>query len=83
MSFAQSRDKNQHAFRRQVPVVPNDAVDLPNGEAIIYCNVAGAVAIRNAAGEDVVYNLTAGQTAPCLAKRVLLTGTSGSYIALF
>lgn len=83
MSFAQSKDKNQTVFRRQSAVVPNDSVDLPNGEAVIYCNVAGTVAIRNRAGEDVVYNLLANQIAPCLAVRVLATGTSGSYIALF
>ncbi len=81
--FAQSRDRFQHAFRRQTAVTPSDATDLPNGEAVIYCLTAGNCVIRNAAGETVTYALTAGQQAPAIAKRVLATGTTGTYVALY
>lgn len=82
MSFAQVKSAFQHAYRRQTAVTPSDSTDLPNGEAVIYCLTAGNVVIQNAAGETVTYALTPNQQAPALAKRVLATGTSGTYIAL-
>ncbi|SCX27144.1 spike base protein, RCAP_Rcc01079 family [Agrobacterium rosae] len=66
---------------RHWQIVPNDTQDLPDAARCIFCQVAGTIMIRDEAGIDLPYTLTAGQLLPFHPVRVLATGTTGTFYA--
>ena len=60
-------------------IVPNDTADLPILPRVIYCQSAGDVVIRDAAGVDLTYSLNAGDRLDFRGVRVLAAGTSGTF----
>ncbi len=62
-------------------VVPNDDADLPGGIArCLHVGGAGAVAVRDAAGNVATLTSGPGQYHPLCVARVLATGTTASGI---
>lgn len=64
---------------RHRQIVPSDSADQNPRPLAIYCHGAGTVVIRDEAGVDLPYAMTAGQVLPFRGVRVLATGTSGTY----
>ena len=64
-------------------VTPSDTADLPVRPRAFYVNVAGSVAIQDAAGETVTYEVGAGAVLSIRAERVLATGTTAQLIAWY
>ena len=60
-------------------IAPDDTADLPILPRVIYCEVAGTVVIRNAAGIDLSYTMIAGDRLDFRGVRVLSTGTTGLF----
>lgn len=66
---------------RHAQIVPSDAADLGERPLAIYCQASGTIVIRDEAGTDLPYAMTAGQVLPFRGVRVLATGTSGTFYA--
>ena len=67
------------------PIAPDDATDLPGGEArSLYVGAAGAVAMIDATGGQSVILSAAHQYHPVRVRRVLATGTTaGGLLAIY
>ncbi|VDC31438.1 spike base protein, RCAP_Rcc01079 family [Pseudogemmobacter humi] len=61
-------------------IVPSDSADLPVIPRALYCQTAGAVAIRDRAGVDMIYTVDAGQILPFGPQRVLAAGTTATVV---
>lgn len=64
---------------RHFPILPNDNADLAILPRVIYCETAGIIAIRDRAGTDLSYTMSAGDRLDFRGVRVLSTGTTGTY----
>lgn len=69
--------------RRHAAIVPSDTTDLAERPKAIYCQAGGTVVIRDEAGVDLPYTMTAGQFLPLRGVRILATGTTGTYYGWF
>lgn len=63
---------------RHFAIAPSDTVDITPRPRALYCQTGGNLRLRDAAGTDLTYAVTAGQTIPFRAARVLLTGTTAT-----
>ncbi|MCO6381958.1 MAG: hypothetical protein JXQ91_03730 [Vannielia sp.] len=61
-------------------ITPSDGTDLPVVPRALYCNIAGTAVLRDRNGQEVSYDLAAGQVLPFRAHRVLATGTTAGLI---
>jgi hypothetical protein len=62
-------------------ITPDDSTDLPSGMARgIFVGIGGAVALRGAAGNEVIVISGDSQYHPLLVTRVLATGTDATNI---
>lgn len=64
---------------RHWQIVPSDGADLARRPLAIYCQAPGTIVVRDEAGIDLPYAMTAGQVLPFRGIRVLATGTSGTF----
>lgn len=64
-------------------ITPSDSADLAVVPRAIYCQTAGTAVLRDAAGTNVSYALTAGQILPLSAVRVLATGTTAGLVGWY
>ena len=64
---------------RHFAIVPSDTVDLAIIPRALFCQAAGTVVIRDADGTDLPYTLAQGQILPFRGRRILATGTSGTF----
>jgi len=64
---------------RHFAIIPDDGADLAILPRVIYCNIAGDVAVRDAQGVDLTYTLAAGDRLDFRGVRVLSTGTTGTF----
>lgn len=67
-------------------VTPSDSADLPDGPGMVRANAAGAVTVvcrGNATAETITLALVAGETVPCVVRRVLDTGTDAITLHVF
>lgn len=65
-------------------VAPSDSTDLPN-RGTVRLNTAGAVTVicsGNADGETVTLTMAAGESVPCIVRRVLDTGTDDETVTI-
>lgn len=65
---------------RQALIAPDDAADLPVRPRVLYCQAEGTARLRDEAGVEITYTLSAGQILPLSPLRVLATGTSATLI---
>jgi hypothetical protein len=66
---------------RLVPVVPDDAADLPGGlSRALYVGAAGVVVVTDTVGNTVPLTSAAAQYHPIRVRRVLATGTTAAGI---
>lgn len=65
---------------RHFAITPSNTVDLANTPRALYCQTSGTVAVRDSAGVDVTYTVTAGQVLDFRAVRVLATGTTATVV---
>lgn len=79
--FASFASSGVGSATRHVAITPSDSTDIANRPRAIYCQAAGTVVIRDEAGTDLSYAMTAGQVLPFRGVRVLATGTTGTYYA--
>lgn len=63
---------------RHFAILPSDGVDLATRPRALWCNTAGTLALRDAAGTVLSYAVTAGQVIPFRAMRVMATGTTAT-----
>ncbi len=63
---------------RHFSILPSDSTDLVPRPRAIYCQTAGSLRLRDAAGTELTYSVAAGQTIPFRATRVMLTGTTAT-----
>lgn len=63
---------------RHVAITASDTVDITPRPRAIYCQTAGNLRLRDSAGTELTYAVTAGQTLPFRAARVMLTGTTAT-----
>jgi len=61
-------------------IVPSDGADLPFVPRAIFCAASGNAVLRDRAGVDVTYQMTAGQILPFRPVRVLDTGTTATLV---
>lgn len=64
--------------RRHWQIAPSNGADLDPIPRAIYCAVSGTVAIRDVAGTDLTYTLSAGDVLPFRGVRVLASGTTAT-----
>lgn len=81
--FANVADTVDQQARRHFAIEPSDTVNLTERPKAIFCKTDGTIVLRDEAGTDVGYPMTAGQVLPFRPVRVLATGTSGTYVAWF
>jgi hypothetical protein len=81
--FANVADTVSQQGRRHFTIVPSDAVDLLERPKAIVCTVDGTINLRDEAGVDIAYPMTAGQMLVFRPVRVLATGTSGTFIGWY
>jgi len=60
-------------------ITPSNSVNLATVPRAIFCQVGGTVVIRDKAGTNLSYTLTAGAILPFRGVRILATGTTGTY----
>lgn len=60
-------------------IVPSDTVDVSPKPRSIYCREAGDIVIRDGAGTELTYTMAVGDELPFRAKRILATGTTGTF----
>jgi hypothetical protein len=81
--FASSAETRGDFGSRHVAITPDDDADLTELPKAVYCQAAGTIIVRDSAGIDLPYDMTAGQCLPIRPVRVLETGTSGTYYAIY
>ncbi|MEM6650987.1 MAG: hypothetical protein AAF582_00210 [Pseudomonadota bacterium] len=64
---------------KQFLIVPDDDNDLPRIPRVIYCHVAGTVVVRDQEGTALPYAMQVGDRIDFRGRRVLATGTSGTF----
>lgn len=64
---------------RHFAITPDDANDLPLLPRVIYCESAGTLLVRDSAGVELSYSMSAGDRLDFRGVRVLSTGTTGTY----
>ena len=64
---------------RHFPILPDDASDLPVLPRVIYCETEGVIVIRDEAGTDLAYTMSAGDRLDFRGVRVLSSGTTGTF----
>lgn len=78
--FENSKAKLESPGERHFLVVPSDTVDLAVRPRSLYANTTGTVRVRDIAGVEVTYNVTAGQMLVFRAVRIMATGTTAEII---
>ncbi|PWB94665.1 spike base protein, RCAP_Rcc01079 family [Methylosinus sporium] len=68
---------------RHFAISPSDSADLAIKPRAIYCTVAGDAVIRDEAGTDITYPLTAGQILPFRGVRILATNTTATVVGWY
>ena len=63
---------------RHFAIAPSDTVDIVPRPRAIYCQTAGNLRLRDGAGTELTYAVSAGQTLPFRATRVMSTGTTAT-----
>ncbi len=63
-----------------VSITPSDSTDIANRPRALRFNGAGDVVIRDRAGTDITYTVTAGEVMPFRGVRILSTGTTATGI---
>jgi hypothetical protein len=81
--YAETADTRSDFGTRHIQIVPNNSADLSELPKAIYCKAAGTVVVRDSAGTDLPYDMTAGQLLPIRPTRVLSTGTTGTYYGIY
>lgn len=64
---------------RHFEIVPSDTEDMPIRPRVIYCAEDGTAIVRDEAGVDLPYAMTAGTYLAFRGVRVLATGTTGTF----
>lgn len=64
---------------RHVEIVPNDNLDIEPQLAALVCVVSGTVAVMDEANTVLSYPMVAGDRLDFGPKRVMATGTTGTY----
>lgn len=64
---------------RHFAILPDDAADLPILPRVIFCQTEGTIVIRDSAGTDLAYAMSAGDRLDFRGVRVLSTGTTGTF----
>ena len=81
--FGQHQRGLDSPANRHRSITPSDTVDLAvSGERprVLYCTVAGNVALRDDLGTTITYALIAGQILPFSPQRVMATGTTATVV---
>lgn len=65
---------------RHFAITPSDTIDIVPRPRAIYCQTTGNLRLRDGSGTELTYAVTAGQTIPFRAARVMLTGTTVTVI---
>lgn len=68
---------------RHFAVTPSDSTDLAIKPRALYCMVSGNAVIRDEAGTDITYPLTAGQILPFRGVRILATNTTATVVGWY
>lgn len=81
--YASSAEARSDFGYRHLAVTPSDGTDLSEMPKAVYCKGAGTVVVRDSAGTDLPYDMAAGQCLPIRPVRILATGTTGTYYAIY
>ena len=63
---------------RHFQITPSNTADIVPRPRALFCQTAGNLRLRDAAGIELTYAVSAGQIIPFRAARVMLTGTTAT-----
>jgi len=63
---------------RHFAITASDSVDIVPRPRALFCQTAGNLRLRDSAGTELTYTVTAGQILPFRPARLMLTGTTAT-----
>lgn len=68
---------------RHYAITPHDVNELPYIPRVIYCLTSGTLQVVDRGDVQIAYPMVAGDRLEFRAKRIMATGTTGSYVAWY